>query len=109
MEQILLNYNSPHETVAVSMRTPELASDPLMATKNFLTSPTGVLQGDSLTPLLFMVGLHYLLRISVDKIKESGFVLTGAKSRNCPAKTVTNADSADDLDLFAGAISETAM
>ena len=53
----------------------------------------GVLQGDALAPYLFIICLDYVLRTSIDKIKENGFKLTKVRSRRCPAKTITDADN----------------
>ena len=61
----------------------------------------GVLQGDTLAPYLFIICLDYMLRISIDKIRENGFELTKKKSRRYPAKTITNADYADDIEILA--------
>ena len=36
----------------------------------------GVLQGDTLAPYLFIICLDYVLRTSIDKIRENGFELT---------------------------------
>ena len=52
----------------------------------------GVLQGDTLAPYLFIICLDYVLRTSIDKIKENGFKLTKTRSRRYPAKTITDAD-----------------
>ena len=41
---------------------------------------TAVLQGDTLTPHLFIICLDYVLRTSIDLMKENGFKL--AKERN---------------------------
>ena len=41
----------------------------------------GVLQGDTLTPYLFIICLDYVLRTSIDKIRENGFELTKKRSR----------------------------
>ena len=41
----------------------------------------GVLQGDTLAPYLFIICLDYVLRISIDKIRENGFKLTKKRSR----------------------------
>ena len=57
----------------------------------------GVLQGDMLAPYLFIVCLDYVLRISIDNINENGLVLTKKRSRRYPAKTITDADYADDI------------
>ena len=36
----------------------------------------GVLQGNTLAPYLFIICLDYVLRISIDIIRENGFELT---------------------------------
>ena len=45
--------------------------------------------------------LDYVLRTSIDKIEENGFELTKKRSRRYPAKTITNADYADDIAILA--------
>ena len=54
-----------------------------------------------LAPYLFIICLDYVLRTSIDKIRENGFELTKKKSRRHPAKTITDADYADDIALLA--------
>ena len=61
------------------------------------------LQGDTLCPYLFILRLDYVLRTSIVKIKENGFVLTKKRSSRYPAKTITDADYADDIALLANA------
>ena len=61
----------------------------------------GVLQGDTLAPYLFIICLDYVLRTSIDKIRENGFELTKKRSRKYPAKTITDADDADDIAILA--------
>ena len=60
----------------------------------------GVLQGDTLAPYLFIICLDYVLRTSIDKIKENGFELTKKRSRRYPAKTITDVDYADDIAIL---------
>ena len=60
----------------------------------------GVLQGDTLAPYLFIICLDYVLRTSIDKIRENGFELTKKRSKRYPAKTITDADYADDLTIL---------
>ena len=60
----------------------------------------GVLKGDTLAPYLFIICLDFVLRTSIDKIRENGFELTKKRSRRYPAKTITNADYADDIELL---------
>ena len=62
-----------------------------------------VLQGDTLAPYLFIICIDYMLRTSIGKIKENGFKLTKERSRRYPAKTITNADYADDIALLTNA------
>ena len=60
-----------------------------------------VLQGDTLAPYLFIICLDYVLRTSIDNIRENGFVLTKKTSRRYPAKTITDTDYANDIALLA--------
>ena len=47
----------------------------------------GVLQGDTFAPFLFFICLDYVLRTSIDLMKENGFQLTKERSRRYPAQT----------------------
>ena len=88
MEQILLTYGLPKETIAaimilyrntkVKVRSPEGETD-------YFDIVAGVLQGDTLAPYFFIICLDYMLRTS----KENGFELTEKRSRRYPAKTIT--------------------
>ena len=53
----------------------------------------GVLQGDTLAPYLFIICVDYMLRTSIDKIKENNFELTKKRSRRYPTKTITDTDN----------------
>ena len=76
MEQILLAYGTPKETVAaimilyrntkVKVRSPDGDTD-------YFDIVTGVLQGDMKAPYLFIICQDYVLRTSIDKIKENDF------------------------------------
>ena len=104
MEQILLVYGIPKETVAaikilyrntkVKVRSPDGDTE-------YFDIVAGVLQGDTLAPYLFIICLDYVLRTSIDKIRENGFELTKKRSRRYPAKTITDADYADDIAILA--------
>ena len=61
----------------------------------------GLLHGNTVVPYLFIICLDYVLRPSIDKIKENGFKLTKERSRSYPAKTMTDADYADDIAVLA--------
>ena len=104
MEQILLAYSLPKETVAaitilyrntrVKVRSPDGDTE-------YFDIVAGVLQGDTLAPYLFIICLDYVLRTSIDKIRENGFELTKKRSRSHSAKTITDADYADDIAIQA--------
>ena len=102
MEQILLAYGIPKETVvAITIlyrNTKEKVRSP--NGDRILRHLAGVLQGDTLAPYLFTICLVYVLRTSIDKIRENGFELTEKRSRRYPAKTITDADYADDIALL---------
>ena len=69
----------------------------------YFDSVAGVLQGHTLAPYLFIVCLDDVLRTSIDKIKENASKLTKKRSRRYPAKTITDADYADNIALLANA------
>ena len=104
MEQILLAYGIPKETVAaitilyrntkVKVRSPDGDTD-------YFDIVAGVLQGDTLAPYLFIICVDYMLKTSIDKIKENGFELTKKRSRIYPVKTIIDADYAYDMAILA--------
>ena len=61
----------------------------------------GVLQGETLVPYFFIICLDYVLRTSIDKIRENDFELTKKRSRRYPTKTITNTYYADDIAILA--------
>ena len=104
MEQIILAYSLPKETVAASMIL-------YKNTKVKVCSPDGdtdyfdivasVLQAETLTPYLFIICLDYELRTSIDKIKDNGFkLLKKEEAEVTPAQTITDKDYADDISLL---------
>ena len=109
MEQSLLAYGLPKETVAaitilfwntkVKVRSPDGDTE-------YFDIVAGVLQGDTLAPYLF-IRLDYVLRTLIDKIKENSFELTKKSSRRYPAKTITDADYADDIAILANTPNQT--
>ena len=104
MEQILLAYGLPKETVTVIMmlyrNTNIKVLSPDGDTEDF-DIVADILQGDSLVPCLFIICLDYMLRISIDNIKENGFKLTKERSWKYPVQTITDADNADKKALLA--------
>ena len=104
MEQILLAYGLPKETVAaitILYRNTEVKVHSPDGDTEYFDIVAGVLQGDTLSPYLFIICLDYVLRTSIDKIRENGFELTKKRSRRHPAKTITDADYADDIAILA--------
>ena len=104
MEQILLAYDLPKETVAaitilyrktkVKVRSPDGDTE-------YCIIVARVLQEDMLAPYLFIICLDYVLRTSIDKIRENGYKLTKKRSRIYPAETITDAHYADDIAILA--------
>ena len=45
---------------------------------------TSVLQGDTVTPFLFILSLDYVLPTPADQLNETGFTLEKARSRSYP-------------------------
>ena len=72
------------------------------------TSPfdicAGILQGDTLAPFLFIIVLDYVLRMSVDKINNSGLEIQPRRSSRYPAVYLTDTDFADDIALISGSL-----
>ena len=54
-----------------------------------------------LAPYLFIICLDYVLKTSIHTIRQNGSELTKKRSRRYPAKTITDADYADDIALQA--------
>ena len=104
MEQILLAYSLPKETIAaiimlyrntkIKVHSPDRNTD-------YFNIVVGVLQGDILAPYPFIICLDYVLRTSIDKMKENSFKLTKERSRRYPTQTIMDADNTDDIVLLA--------
>ena len=104
MEQILLAYGLIKESVAAIMilcRNTKVKMCSSDGDTDYFDIVAGVLQGDTLAPYLLIICLDYVLRTSIDKIKENGLELTKKRSRIYPAKTIT--DYADDIAILANA------
>ena len=85
MEQILLAYGPSKETVAAIMilyRNTKVKVGSPDGDTDYFDIVAEVLQGDTLAPYLFIICLDYVLRTSIDKIKEKGFELI----KNVPHK-----------------------
>ena len=104
MEKILLPYGLPEETVAaitILNRNTKVKVRSSDGDTEFFDMVAGVLQGDMQAPYLFIICLDYVLRTSIDNIRENGFVMTKKRNRRYPAKTITDSDYADDIALLA--------
>ena len=89
MEQILLAYGIPKETVAAIMiiyRSTKVKVRLADGDTEYFNIVAGVLQGDTLAPYLFIICLDYVLRTSIDRIKENGFKLTKKRTKGTPQK-----------------------
>ena len=60
-----------------------------------------MLPGDTLAPYLFIIFLDYMLRISINIMKDNIFKQVKERSRRYPAQTITDKDYADDIVLLA--------
>ena len=101
MEQILLAYGLPEETVATIMMLYRNSKVKFRSLDGDIVA--AVPQGDTLAPFLFIMCLDYVFRTSIDKTKENSFKLTKERSRRYPAKTITDTHYADDIALLANA------
>ena len=89
MEQILLAYDLPKETVVAIMilyRNTKVKVRSPDGDTNYFDMVAGGLQGDTQAAYLFIICLNYLLRTSIDKIKENGCKLTKERSRKYSSK-----------------------
>ena len=84
MEQILLAYGLPKETVVAIMmlyKNTNIKVCSLDGDTDFFDIVAGVLQEDTLVPYLFIMCLNYVLKKSIDLMKENDFTLKKARSR----------------------------
>ena len=84
MEQILLAYSLPKETIAAIMTLYKNTKVKVHASDGDTDSfdiVVGVLQGDMLAPYLFIICLDYVFQKLIDLMKENGFTLKKARSR----------------------------
>ena len=100
MKNILSAYGIPTETVEAIMilyrETRSMVRSPDVDTPYFEIT-TGVLQGDTLAPFLFIICLDYVLRKSLDDSKHLVITIKKRMSNRHPAIYITDTDYADDL------------
>ena len=102
MEQILLAYSLPKENIAAIMMLYKNIKEKVCSPDgdtDYFNIVAGVLQGDTLAPYLFIICLDYMLRMSIDLMKDNGFKLTKERSRRYPAQTIADVDYANDIAL----------
>ena len=89
MEQILLAYGLPKETIAAIMmlyKNRKVSFRSLGGDTDYFDIVAGVLLGNTSALYLFIICLDYMLRTSIDKMKDNGFKLAKEWSRRYPAK-----------------------
>ena len=104
MKQILLAYGLPKKATAaitILYRNTKVKVRSTDGDTEYLDIVSGVLQGDTLAPYVFIICLDFVLRTSIDKIRENGFELTKKRSRRHPAKIITDANYTDDIAILA--------
>ena len=95
MVQILLAYSLPRETIVAIMmlyKNTKVKVHSPDGDTDYFNIRAGVLQGDTLAPYLFIICLDYMLRMSIDKMKDNGFKMTKERSRRYP-QTITKAET----------------
>ncbi|KAJ3604648.1 hypothetical protein NHX12_029388 [Muraenolepis orangiensis] len=100
MLHILLNYSVPDaivKAIAIMYDNPSCfvqSTDGL--TKEFLTTAR-ILQGDTLSPFLFVIVVDYILRQSLDIIHDKGLTIKQKQSRRHQREHLTDLDYVDDI------------
>ena len=109
MEQMLFAYGLPKETIAAktmlykNMKVKVRSRD---GDTLYFDIVAGVLQGDTLAPYPYNICLVYVLRTSIDKMKDHGFKLAKERSRRYPTQTITDVDNVDDIALLASTVAQ---
>ena len=75
----------------------------------FFQIQAGILQGDTLAPLLFILSLDYAMRKATTNPQETGFTRNLRQSRRYPATKITDAYFADDIALLSDIIEKTQL
>ena len=79
-----------YKSTKVKGRSPDRDTD-------YFDIVAGVQQGDTWPLYLFIICLGYVLRTSIDFIKENGYKVAKVRTRRYPTQTITGADYADDI------------
>ena len=89
MEQILLAYGLPKETVAVIImlyRNTKVKVRSLDEDTEYFDVVAGVQQGDTIAPYHFIICLDYVLRTSIDKIERKRLQAGKRKKQKVPPR-----------------------
>ena len=104
MEQIFRAYGLPKVTVSAIMMQYKNTKVKVFSPDgdtDYFDIVAGVLQRDILAPYLFIIWLDYVLRRSLDKMKDNGFKQAKERSKRYHAQTITDVDWPDDIALLA--------
>ena len=104
MEQVLLTNEQTKETVAAIMmlyKNTKVKVRSLDGDTDYFDIVAGMLQEDTLVPYLFIICLDYMLRTSIDIMKDNGFKLVREISGRYPTQTSMDTDYADNIALLA--------
>ena len=74
---------------------------------DFFDIVASVMQGDTLTPYLFIICLDFILQTLIDLMKENGFTLAKARSRRYPTQMIMDMNNANDIALLVNTPTQT--
>ena len=100
MEQMLLEYGLPKETLTAIMMLYKNTKVKVRSSDgdtDFFDIVAGVLQGDTLALYVFIICLDNVLWTKIDLKEENGFTLEKARSKRYPAQTITDAHYVDEI------------
>ena len=102
MIKILSNYGIPNEIIQAIdvMYTDSFSFIQSVdgSTEQFATT-SGILQGDTLAPYLFIIVVDYILRFTLDPVRTKGIDIKPTSSNREKQKYLTDLDYADDIAL----------
>ena len=107
---MLLVYDLPKETVAAIMMLYKKTKVNIYSVNedtDYFGIVAGMLHGDTLALYLFIICLDYVLKTSIDLMKENGFKVAKERSRKHPVQTITDVDYTDDIELLANLPAQT--
>jgi len=92
IREIILAYGIPSEIVSTIMFLYENATAKVRSPDgdtDFSKVLAGVLQGDTVAPYLFIICLDYVLRTSIDALRDQSFTLKERRNGRYPASYIT--------------------